>query len=62
MIIEDYISMETFNLLKEKGFDAPNLHGLDFDGENIWIKTTLQMVLKWLREAHKIVIEIKLYK
>ena len=54
MITEDYISFEIAKLLKEKGFDAPNLHGLDFDGENIWIKTTIQMAMKWLREVHNI--------
>jgi hypothetical protein len=72
MITEDYVSFETAKLLKEKGFDADiTTYRDDFIKHgNIVIplqeclskdkiKTpTLQMVMKWLREAHCITIGI----
>lgn len=64
MITETVVSFETAKLLKEKEFDeCPLFHYLDTG--QLWIpggydKTkkwhfpapTLQMVMKWLREAH----------
>lgn len=74
MITEDYVSFETAKLLKEKGFKEPciatyNLATKTFKVEEIyqnWTKRwkayvsapTLQMTMKWLREVHKINIEI----
>ena len=70
MITEDYVSFETAKLLKEKGFDEPVRQYYNHE-KNLslmvsrlnWNKTelfhsspTLQMVMKWLREAHHIVI------
>lgn len=57
MINEDYCSYEVAKLLKEKGCDYPNLHGIDSDRDNIWIKITHQMAMQWLRE-YGIFIEI----
>lgn len=58
MIQEDYCSYEVAKLLKEKGCDYPNLHGIDSDRDNIWIKITHQMAMKWLREVYHIEINI----
>lgn len=68
MITEDYISFEVAKLLKEKGFDEPCIYVYRHDGsEDIWDadkediacqKPTIQMAMKWLREVHKIHIEI----
>ena len=68
MITEDYVSFETAKLLKEKGFDevkcqnsphfAYNKDG-QFSGPS-WdteYKTpTLQMAMKWLRDAHNVLV------
>ena len=69
MITENYVSVETAKLLKEKGFDAEchmnynNLGGKIFSSNPITkncIKApTLQMAMKWLREVHNIHIVIK---
>lgn len=71
-ITEDYVSFETAKLLKEKGFDwevhrsylvndncfAPaDVKDLPYRKDAIRIPT-LQMAMKWLREVHKIVINI----
>ena len=77
MIKEDYTSMETAKLLKEKGFDeeswcAYNLVTEKFAREIVdWnfrynhglpnyvaSAPTLQMAMKWLREVHRLHIEI----
>ena len=50
MITEDYCSFEVAKLLEEKGFHAPDLHGLDSSLGHLWIKVTHQMAMKWLRE------------
>ena len=76
MITEDYVSFETAKLLKDKGFDEicmgfytpeKELH-LTFLGEtnSIWLDDsisapTLQMAMKWLREEHRIDIEVRTY-
>ena len=66
-IIEDYVSFETAKLLKEKGFNEDSWFHYDADGDVVtrgyrlnkpedipaW---TLQMAMKWLREAHNIAI------
>lgn len=78
MIQEDYVSYETAKLLKEKGFDTQSYASIKvFCGNNRyyelngeWITPeedtiipTLQMAMKWLREAHNqiIVPGIRLY-
>lgn len=61
MITEDYCSFEISKLLKEKGFDEPctELNKLCLrDGEKPVLKVTHQKVMKWLREAHNLFIEI----
>jgi hypothetical protein len=74
MITEDYCSYEVSKLLKEKGFDEKTLsyyednvlcHGDWFE----WNRSPLghiaapthQIVMRWLREVHKIFIEIRIY-
>ena len=69
MITEDYASYETAKLLKEKGFDEPCIYVYLHDGsEDTWDadkediacqKPTLQMAMKWLREVHRIDIEVR---
>ena len=71
MITENYVSFETAKLLKEKGFECATLHYYyDKDGDllfsawrvdaskNEFGAPTLQMVMKWLREVHKIHISV----
>ena len=58
MITEDYCSFELSKLLEEKGFHAPDLHGLDSSQGHLWIKVTHQMAMKWLRERHDLHIEV----
>lgn len=70
MITEDYVSLETAKLLKEKGFDGvcrtayemiTDKHEVEQCSPSSWGKLnqikrpTLQMAMKWLREVHKIV-------
>ena len=73
MIKEDYVSLETAKLLKEKGFDArecqnsPRYYyntdgqfsGPSWDTE--YTAPTLQMAMKWLREVHGIHINVFRY-
>jgi len=73
MIKEDYVSFEVAKLLKEKGFPQStfrchyiidgNSHYKSFEnrcgfGDNDIIAPTLVMAMKWLREVHKLYIEI----
>ena len=74
MVNEDYVSFETAKLLKEKGFNEytyayylPNasfyLSPREIDNKNLYAQgcvsaPTIQMAMKWLREAHKIAINI----
>lgn len=56
-IKEDYCSKEIYRLLIEKGFDG-EVH-TTFDEEGYTQPSiTLQMAMKWLREEHKIHIQI----
>ena len=71
-ITEDYVSFETAKLLKEKGFNEMCQYCYADDGYrfssrdtiNTIVKDTfataptLQMAMKWLREAHNIHIEL----
>ena len=73
-ITEDYVSYEVAKLLKEKGFDEPcqkcyyvstkNIEDVH-NGRNTILSSffiscpTHQMTMKWLREVHKINIDIK---
>lgn len=70
MIKEAYVSFEVAKLLKEKGFDERSFASYDLksqlqEGYGYWNKTpiwyaapTHQMAMKWLREVHKIDIDI----
>ena len=54
-ITEDYISDETFKLLKEKGFDDSCCRFVIESDETYHRGApTLQMTMKWLREIHLI--------
>ena len=53
MITEDYCNFENAKLLKEKGFNS------DYPkGDCMQLGCTQQMAMKWLREVHKLFIEI----
>lgn len=68
MLTEDYCDFETAKLLKEKGFDEPVMHHFTPDGtqrkfqqafyRDDVAQPTLQMATKWLREKHKLFIDI----
>lgn len=68
MITEDYVSFETANLLKEKGFDELTYASFSSDGKETYYgyramgddisRPTLQMIMKWLREVHNIGISV----
>ncbi len=74
-ITEDYVSFETAVLLKDKGFDIPCWnyyynskleHYFRPVKNNEWpldivSAPTLQMTLKWLREVHKIHINLDIH-
>ncbi len=70
---EDYVSIESAKLLKEKGYDVPDyycsrvfsdkgtLQGVNtvrFEGVKYICAPTLQMAMKWLREEHNLFIGI----
>ena len=71
MITEDYVSLETAKLLKEKGFDEATYHDYAPNGAR-WFEEvlvnhnsrggvacpTLQMAMKWLREVCKLHITV----
>ena len=75
MITENYVSYDTAKLLKEKGFNEecsrfymPNGyvvwkydHYHNFDIRERIECPTLQMAMKWLREVHKMFIQVELY-
>jgi len=76
MIEESFVSFETAKKLKEKGFDEPCQYFYKSDSNEIYRGTvftnsqigdkfynapTLWMVCRWLREMHKIFIQIELY-
>lgn len=74
MLTDDYCNFETAKLLKEKGFNVPLCCIYDIDGLFVddhaefsnstdapgfeCVAPTLQMALKWLRETHKLFIEV----
>ncbi len=76
MITEDFVSVETAKLLKEKGFDEAVRCFYDIRTEILCddcVKTknsytesiaapTLQMAIKWLREVYNLYIEMKISK
>ena len=64
IITEDYVSLKTARLLKEKGFDVncitkyrpdDSIGYWSVEGLNA---PTLQMAMKWLREVHNIHVEL----
>ena len=71
-IQEDYVSFETAELLKEKGFNEDcytcylidEIQHYDYKSRNrdliegVISAPTLQMTMKWLREVHKLFIQI----
>ena len=73
MVTEDYCSFEIAKLLKEKGFDTQVYHGYYndigyyVDRPNLLISceyykiVTLQTTMKWLREIHKIHINLDIH-
>ena len=68
MITEDYVSFEVAKLLKEKGFEQYKCqHSYNSKGVFQWSDNldpyeysapTHQMAMKWLREEHKLSIDI----
>lgn len=59
MITEDYVSDETFKLLKEKGFDDSCCRFVIESDKTYYRGTpTLQMAMKWLREVYNVNIDI----
>ena len=72
MITEDYVSFEVAKLLKEKGFDEPtdkqfnldkivgdyNITDRSRNPERYLDAPTLQMAMKWLREIHRLHVDI----
>lgn len=55
IITEDYVSDETFKLLKEKGFDDSCCRFVIESDETYYRGApTLQMAMKWLRKVHNI--------
>jgi hypothetical protein len=74
MITEDYVSFETAKLLKKKGFNYPcrviySPKGIvkHYLKEEVYahhlkghkkLCPTLQMAMKWLREVHKLYVEV----
>lgn len=57
MITKDYVSRETYKLLKEKGYDGEFKTCYDTEGYT-YPAIHLYDAMKWLREAHKIDIDI----
>ena len=61
MITEDYVSFETAKLLKERGFnERTNMPHVDDYQRLVCYIPTLQMAMKWLREAHGLDIDISI--
>jgi len=79
MITEDYVSLETSKLLKEKGFNEQTDYIFCYyEEDNAWCFEklltedvfreekmlhcpSLAMTMKWLREVHKLFIEIEVH-
>ena len=69
ILCEDYVSFETAKLLKEKGFDELTYASFSSDGKETYYgyramgddisRPTLQMIMKWLREVHKLYCDIR---
>ena len=71
MITEEYCSKEVTDLLKEKGFKCGATYSKGFvkDGDGFVgglvrheDKITHQMAMKWLREVHKLFVDISFQK
>lgn len=72
MIEEQYVSFETAKLAKEKGFDIPTRYGFSERGTLVRVDTsdnwnqdkgfysrpTQSLLARWLREKHKLFIEV----
>lgn len=72
MIEEQYVSFETTKLAKEKGFDIPTRYGFSerrslvrVDTSDNWnqykelySRPTQSLLARWLREKHKLFIEV----
>lgn len=69
MITEDYVSFEIAKLLKEKGFTEYTFSDYSEDGivgfnevetrvAKGYQRPTLQMAMKWLREVHKLYVNV----
>jgi len=61
MVTEDYVSRETYNLLKEKGYDGE--FKTRYNMEEGYTYTALHRydIMKWLREVHGIHINVFRY-
>ena len=57
MVTEDYVSRETYKLLKEKGYDGEFKTCYDTEGYTC-PAIHLYDAMKWLREVHHIAIQI----
>lgn len=57
MITEDYVSRETYKLLKEKGYDGEFKTCYDMEGYT-YPAIHLYDAMKWLREVHNINLNI----
>lgn len=60
---EDYCSYELSKLLKEKGFDFENQDEgvqqlLSLEHNDVYYTITHSLAMKWLREVHKISVEV----
>ena len=64
MITEQYVSFDTAKMLKEAGFDVPcdkwyGEEGFFMSGNHKYCKCpTLQLAARWLREVHRIVVDV----
>jgi hypothetical protein len=77
-ITEDYVSFETAKLLKEKGFNEGcrshygtagsfsyekyEVESSECEMHNAILAPTLQMAMKWLREVHKLYVDVYIVK
>lgn len=57
MITEQYVSFKTAKLLKETGFNGECNFIIDDDGCKLF-RPTQQLAAKWLREKHRIALDV----